>query len=97
MPTEYAYYSDHMKSKNNDLLPETFATPEDAGEFWDSHSTMDYAKYLEPVDDIIEIRQRVFDVPVDEDVFQRLQQEAKSSHQSVPKLLDAILKKTLAI
>jgi len=88
-----------MKSKNKrtDPLPETFATPEDAGEFWDSHSTIDYAKYLEPVDDVIEIKQRVFDVPVDEDVFQRLQQEAKSSHQSVPKLLDQILRKTLAI
>jgi hypothetical protein len=88
-----------MKSKNKkiDPLPESFATPEDAGEFWDSHSTIDYAKYLEPVDDTIEIRQRVFDVPVDAEVFQRLQQEAKSSHQSVPKLLDTILRKTLAI
>jgi hypothetical protein len=88
-----------MKSKNKRVepLPETFATPEDAGEFWDSHSTMDYAKYLETVDDVIEIKQRVFDVPVDEEVFQRLQKEAKSSHQSVPKLLDTILRKTLAI
>ena len=50
-----------MKSKNkkNDPMPMTFATPEDAGKFWDSHSTMDYAKYLEPIDDVIEIKQRV--------------------------------------
>jgi hypothetical protein len=88
-----------MKNKNKKigLLPDTFATPEDAGEFWDSHSTMDYAKYLEPVDDTIEIKERVFDVPVDAEVFQRLQEEAKSSHQTVPKLLDTILRKTLAI
>jgi hypothetical protein len=58
---------------------------------------MDYKEYLEPVDDVIEIKQRIFEVPVEEDVFQRLQQEARSLHQSVPKVVDQILRKTLAI
>ena len=80
-----------------DPLPESFATEEEAGEFWDTHSTMDYIEYLEPVDDVIEIRQRVFEVPVEEEVFERLQEEAKLLHKSVPKVVDQILRKTLAV
>lgn len=85
------------KDKIIDPLPETFTTEEEAGEFWDAHSTMDYAEYLEPVDDVIEIEQRIFEVPVESEVFQRLQQEARALHQSVPQVVDQILRKTLAI
>jgi dihydroneopterin aldolase len=85
------------KNKIIDPLPDSFATEEEAGEFWDTHSTTDYAEYLQPVDDIIEIRKRVFEVRVAEDVFQKLQQEAESSHQSVPKVVDRILRKQLTL
>ena len=81
--------------KTIDSLPETFATEEEAGEFWDTHSTMDYEEYLEPVDDVIKIRQRIFEVPVEEDLFQRLQQEALALHKSVPKVVDQILRERL--
>ena len=57
-------------NKLRDPLPETFATEEAAGEFWDAHSTMDYEEYLEPGEDEIEIHERIFEVPVAEDVFQ---------------------------
>ena len=86
-----------IKDKIRDSLPESFATEEEAGKFWDSHSTMDYAEHLEPVTDVIEIRNRIFEVRVKEDIFQRLQQEARSLHQSVPKVIDQILRKTLSI
>ena len=39
------------KDKLRDPLPETFATAEEAGEFWDTHSTSDYEEHLEPGDD----------------------------------------------
>jgi hypothetical protein len=41
-----------MKDKNKkpDPIPESFATEEEAGEFWDTHSTADYEEYLERVD-----------------------------------------------
>ncbi len=85
------------KSKNIDPLPDSFATEAEAGEFWDTHSTMDYEEYLQPVDDVIEIRQRVFEVRVAEDVFQRLQQEARTADESVPKVVDQILRERLAL
>ncbi len=88
-----------MENKNKIIepLPDTFATEEEAGEFWDTHSTMDYAEYFEPVDDVIEIRNRIFEVQVAEDVFQKLRQQAESLHESVPEVVDQILRKQLTL
>jgi hypothetical protein len=77
-------------------LPDSFETEEAAGAFWDAHSTADYQECMEPSDDIIEIEERVFEVQVAEDVFKKLQQQATSLHQSVPKIVDEILRKELA-
>ena len=83
------------KNKIIEPLPDSFATEEEAGEFWDTHSASDYAEYFESADDTIEIKNRIFEVRVAEDVFQKLRQEAESSHQSVPKVVDQILRKKL--
>ncbi|MEW5986742.1 MAG: CopG family antitoxin [Chloroflexota bacterium] len=85
------------KNKHIDPLPDSFATEEEAGEFWDSHSTMDYLEFLEPVNDVIDIRKRIFEVQVEEDVFQRLQQEAKTLHKPVPRIVDQILRESFAM
>ena len=85
------------KDKLHDPLPEMFATVEEAGEFWDTHSTSDYEEYLEPGDDEIEIQQRIFEVPVAADVFRQLQREARSSQESVPKFVDHLLRERLAM
>jgi dihydroneopterin aldolase len=85
------------KNKMKDPLPDSFATEEEAGAFWDTHSTTDYAEYFEPVDDVIEIRNRVFEVQIAEDVFQKLRQEAEALHESVPEVVDQILRKQLTL
>ena len=85
------------KSRSIDPLPDSFETEAEAGAFWDAHSTSDYEEYMKPSDDVIEIRERIFEVQVAEDVFQKHQQEATSLHQSVPKVVDEILRKELAI
>ena len=84
------------RNKTIDPLPDSFETEEQAGAFWDSHSTMDYQQHLEATDDTIEISERVFEVQVAEDVFKKLQQEAASLHQPMTKLVDKILRKQLA-
>lgn len=84
------------KDRNIDPLPESFATEEEAGAFWDTHSTMDYLEYLEPVNDVITIHERDFQVQVAADVYERLQHQAKVMRESVPELVDQILRKSLA-
>jgi len=63
-----------MKNKKKviDPLPESFASEQEAGNFWDSHSAADYLEYLEPTEDEIAIENRVFEVRVSEDVFKSL-------------------------
>lgn len=87
-----------MSDKNRiiDPLPDSFETEEQAGAFWDAHTTMDYQQHLEATDDTIEINERVFEVQVAEDVFRKLQQEAAALHQPVPKIVDEILRRELA-
>jgi hypothetical protein len=87
-----------MKStdKKIDPLPDSFESEEAAGEFWDTHSLMDYAEHLEATDDTIDISERVFEVQIAEDVFKKLQKQAASLHQPVPKVVDEILRKELA-
>jgi hypothetical protein len=87
-----------MKStdKKIDPLPETFESEEAAGEFWDTHSLADYEEHLETADDVtFEISERVFEVRVAEDVFKKLQEQAASTQQPLPKLVDEILRKEL--
>ncbi|HBB88298.1 MAG TPA: hypothetical protein DC047_11840 [Blastocatellia bacterium] len=43
-------------------LPDSFESEEQAGAFWDTHSTMDYQEYLKSSDDTIEISECVFEV-----------------------------------
>lgn len=83
------------KDKAIDPLPDSFESEEKAGEFWDTHSTMDYQQHLEATDDTIEISERVFEVQVAEDIFKKLQREAASLHQPLPQVVDKILRKEL--
>ena len=88
-----------MKSidKKIDPLPDSFESEEAAGEFWDTHSLMDYEEHLEAADDVtFEISERVFEVQVAEDVFKKLQEQAASLHQPMPKVVDDILRRELA-
>lgn len=82
---------------NKNKLPDSFASEEEAGEFWDNHSLADFTNYLENADDKIKITKRVFEVQIAEDVFRKLRQEAKTSHESLPKVVDEILRKELAL
>ena len=84
------------KKRVIDPIPESFATEAEAGEFWDTHSTADYLEFLEPADHTIDLQSRVYEVQIAEDIFEKLQYEAKESHQSVPKTLDTILRKELS-
>jgi len=83
------------KSKSVDDLPDSFVTEEAAGDFWDAHSTIDYEQFLEGTDDVVQIQERIFEVQIAEDVFQKLRHEATSLHQSIPRVVDQILRKEL--
>ncbi len=89
-----------MKSKNKskkgiDRLPDTFASEEEAGEFWDTHSTSDYEEYLEPVEMTIDIKRRHFEIEIDRETFFALNAYAKKINKPVKNLASSILKEKL--
>ena len=86
-----------MKSKAqpSDDLPETFASPEQAAEFWDTHDSADYAEHLVPVQVDTEFRRRHFEIEVDEDVHQALTERTSSEHVPANRLANDLLKREL--
>jgi len=52
------------RKKTIDPLPNSFETEGQAGEFRDTHSVMDYQEHLEATNDTIEIKERVFKLPL---------------------------------
>jgi hypothetical protein len=86
-----------MKSKSQPKhdLPETFASPEQAAEFWDTHDSADYAEHLVRVEVDAEFRRRHFEIEVDEDVLQALTERASSEHVPANRLANDLLKREL--
>lgn len=82
-------------AKKITLLPDTFASAEEAGEFWDAHSTADYEEYLIPTDLTIDIRKRHYVIEIEQDTFMTLCQYSKQIQQPVDRLANGILKERL--
>ncbi|MDI6794634.1 MAG: CopG family antitoxin [bacterium] len=51
--------------KQRDPIPESFASIEEAAEFWDSHSTADYDDLMRDVHFEVDIQRRTFLVPIE--------------------------------
>ena len=82
--------------KIREPLPETFASEDEAGEFWDAHSSADYEEYLKPVDMTIDIKRRRFEIEVDRETFLALNAYAKKVNRPVKSLASSILKENIA-
>ncbi len=81
--------------KSIDPLPDTFSSAEEAGEFWDTHSTSDYEDQLEPVDMTIDIKRRHFEIEIDRESFLALNAYAKKVKKPIKTLASSILKEKL--
>ena len=82
-------------NKKVDPLPEEFGSPEEAAQFWDTHSITDYEEFLEPVDLEADLQRRHFEIEVDEESFLALRDTAKKQQKPVKQLASEILKQKL--
>ncbi len=88
-----------MKNNEHEVrepLPEAFASEDEVGEFWDTHSTADYEEYLEPVDAVIDIKQRRFEIEVDRETFIALNTYSKKVNMPVKSLASSIIRENIA-
>lgn len=58
--------------KHNSSLPKHFASLEEAGDFWDVNDSADYEEYLQDVEYEVDIKQRMYLVSLDGDLFRRV-------------------------
>ena len=82
--------------KRVDPIPNEFATYEDAAAFWDTHDTTDYPDAFQPVEvEEVALRQRRYEVEIDEDVVRMLQEQARKRDLPVSRLASDLLRQQL--
>jgi hypothetical protein len=82
--------------KRVDPIPDEFVTYEDAAAFWDTHDTTDYPDAFQTVDvEEVALRQRRYEVEIDEDVVRLLQEQARKRALPISRLASDLLRQQL--
>ena len=76
-------------------IPEEFASYEEAAEFWDSHDTTDYPEVFHTVEVQAELRQRHYEVEIQEDIMKVLRERAQKHGVPVSRLVTDMLRQQL--
>ena len=83
------------KKKQIDLLPDAFATREEAADFWDTHDTMDYPQAFRTVRLTAELSNRHYEIPIDADVAKELEARARKAGVTLGHLASNLLRRQL--
>ncbi len=84
-----------MKRPKKPPLPDEFRTLEEAGEFWDTHSAVDYWDEMEDVNAKVDIESRRFVITLDDAVYRAAKKRAKAEHLSPNEFINRLLQKEL--
>jgi hypothetical protein len=68
-------------------IPKTFLSPEEAGDFWDTHSLADYESQTKTVEIDFQINKRTRCITVPDTIYRKLAHRANIKHQTVPQML----------
>ena len=86
-----------MTKKHIDPIPDTFSSLEEAGEFWDTHDTMDYPDAFQTVEVTTERRNRYYEVEIDMTVAQALRDKARQQGVYANDLATKFIRQQLAV
>lgn len=65
------------RKKQVDPLPDQFQSLEEAGEFWDTHSSADYEEYMKPVQFEVDLKRSVWEVRIADQVLREIRKIAR--------------------
>jgi predicted HicB family RNase H-like nuclease len=85
------------KKRQVDPLPDEFASYEEAAEFWETHDTTDYLDAFETVTVEASLKQRHFEVEVEEDLMKALSLQAHERGIGVSRLVDEMLREKVHV
>ena len=77
--------------KRQDKLPESFESISEVADFWDDHDSMDYQDMIRDVDFRVDIKRRVYLVPVADDVLAAIREKARSQGLTTETLVNLLL------
>ena len=83
------------RKKPIEPIPEEFASYEEAAEFWDTHDTTDYPDAFRTVEVETDLRQRRYEIEIDEDVIKKLRAQARRRGISPRHLANDLLRQRL--
>ena len=84
-----------MPKRKIDEIPEEFKTYEEAGEFWDSHDSMDYVNFLEDAEIEVNLQKRHYLIEIKEETAKKLQKITKEKGISASEFVEELLQKQL--
>ena len=82
----------NKKTKTRDPLPESFESISEAAAFWDTHDSADYEDMMIDVDFEVNIKRRIFWVPVAETVLGAVREKARAQGLSTETMVNLLLK-----
>ena len=85
-----------MNEKPIDPIPDTFSSLEEAGEFWDTHDTMEYPDAFQTVEVNAERRNQYFEVEIDMSVAEAVRDKARQQGVTTSDLATTLIRKQLA-
>ena len=83
------------KDKKQDAMPPSNATPEEIGEFWDTHSLADYWDETSEEDFQVNLKSKHNLIPVEREIAEQIQAHATKQGVSPEKLVNFWLREKL--
>ena len=84
------------RKRTRDPLPEQFSSAEEAGEFWDTHSGVDYEDYMKEVHFDVDLKRRAHEVRVTDDVLRQVRKIARQRGVATETLVNIWLQEKVA-
>jgi hypothetical protein len=84
------------RKKRIEPIPDEFASPDEAAEFWDAHDTTDYPRAFRTVRVVAELRNRHYEIPIEADVIKTLEARARKAGVTLGHLASDLLRRQLS-
>ena len=84
------------KKKKRDSLPDEFQSLEDAGEFWDTHSSVDYEEYMQPAHFEVDLKRHTTEVRVSDELLRNVRKIARRQGVATETLVNLWLQEKVA-
>ncbi len=82
--------------KRRDPLPEEFQSLEEAGEFWDTHSSADYEEYMQEAHFEVDLKRSVKEVRIADHVLREVRKIARRQGITTEILINLWLQEKVA-